>query len=155
MSLSRILKVVSLVILITFLTKSAVFSEEEGKIIKGPPISQETAVNEPESKWLWGEVVSVDANNNQLTVRYLDYEEDLEKETVITVNEKTTYENAKSLSEIKSKDNVSIDYIVTPENTNLATNISLEKAEEMQKMQEGGSIEEEAVTLAAPASSTE
>jgi hypothetical protein len=90
--------------------------------------TQETQA-EPETQWLWGEVISVDPAKNELVVKYLDYENDVEKEITITADEKTTYESANSLSDIAAKDNVSVDYIISPDGKNIAKNISLEKPE--------------------------
>ncbi|MBI4706612.1 MAG: hypothetical protein HY761_01625 [Candidatus Omnitrophica bacterium] len=87
------------------------------------------AQEEPEVQWVWGEVVSVDPQNKIFSVKYLDYETDEEKEIAVNVDEKTIYENVKAIGEIKTKDAVSIDYIVTPEGRNVARNISLEKPE--------------------------
>jgi uncharacterized membrane protein len=87
------------------------------------------APEEPEVQWVWGEVVSVDPQNKIFSVKYLDYESDQEKEFAMNVNEETAYENIKSADEIKPKDAVSIDYIVTSEGKNMAKNISLEKPE--------------------------
>lgn len=95
-----------------------------------PPAAAGT-VTEPEMQWIWGEVVSIDAPNNTITVKYLDYESDTEKDIVITADDKTTYENAKSLSDIKQKDTVSVDYLGSPAGKNLAKNISVEKPEEI------------------------
>ncbi|MDD4899107.1 MAG: hypothetical protein PHT31_03795 [Candidatus Omnitrophica bacterium] len=84
---------------------------------------------EPETEWLWGEVVSVDPMTSEIKVKTLDYKNDTEIEVLVNVDDKTTYENIKSAAEIKPKDSLSIDYIVTAEGKNLAKNISLEKAE--------------------------
>lgn len=92
-------------------------------------LSQEVQ-KESETLWLWGEVVSIDNQNNNLSVKYLDFETDQEKEMSINVDEKTTYENIKSLDELKPKDNVSIDYIPGLEGKNLAKNIVVENSEE-------------------------
>jgi hypothetical protein len=97
------------------------------------PAAEEPAAStpaEPEMQWIWGEAVSVDAASSSIKVKYLDYESDTEKEIAITVDNKTTYENAKSLEEIKAKDTVSIDYLVSPGGQNLAKNISVEKPED-------------------------
>lgn len=115
---------------IILISSNTVFSQEEEKVIEGPAI-QETP-SEPEVQWLWGEVVSVDANNNEVAVKYLDYENDTEKEIAIAVDEKTIYENIESISEIKPKDNVSVDYIVSENGKNIAKNIIVEKPESQQ-----------------------
>lgn len=93
-------------------------------------VPEKTApVSEPEVQWLWGEVVSVDANAKQITIKYLDYDTYQDKETTINVDEQTTYENLTSLGEIKPQDTISVDYIISLEGKNLARNISLEKPE--------------------------
>lgn len=86
----------------------------------------------PEVRWIWGEVVEVDAANNQLKLKYLDYESDTEKEILLTTDAKTSFENIKSVAEIKPLDNLSVDYTVTAEGNNIAKNISLEKVDSAQ-----------------------
>lgn len=86
---------------------------------------------ENDIQWAWGDVVSLDVPAKTVTIKYLDYETDQEKELVLTVDEKTTFENIKALEEIKLKDTLSIDYMVTIDNKNIAKNISLEKPDEL------------------------
>lgn len=107
------------------------FSQEAGKAEVNPAVPEEAAF-EPETQWIWGEVISIDAAKGQAIVKYLDYENDIEKEITITVNEKTAYENLVSLDQLKPKDTVSIDYTVTSDEINIAKNISMEKPEETQ-----------------------
>jgi hypothetical protein len=99
-------------------------------IIQGPPL--EDSVQAPDVPWIWAEVVAVDPQANQLVVRTVDYEKEnnAEKEMVIAVDDKTTYENIKSLSELKAGDTVTIDYIAESSMRNIARNISLEKPED-------------------------
>jgi len=85
---------------------------------------------EPDTQWLWGEVSSVDAVNNEIAVNYLDYETDNEKEIKVTLNDKTKYENVNSLGDIKLHDTVSVDYTISPEGKYIVKNISVEKLEE-------------------------
>ncbi len=100
-----------------------VFSQE-------PPASATSGLElEPDIQWLWGDAISVDTQKSELSVKYLDYDTEQEKEMTVAVDDKTTYENIKSLSEIKPKDTLSIDYVVGPEGKNIAKNISLEKPE--------------------------
>jgi hypothetical protein len=80
------------------------------------------------TQWVWGEVSSVDAQNQALNLKYLDYETDQEKEMVITTDDLTVYDNAKSLGDIQPKDNISVDYVVK-DGKNAAKTIGLEKAE--------------------------
>jgi hypothetical protein len=88
----------------------------------------DTKPAELEVQWIWGEVVSVDSQRGQLTVKYLDYESEMENTIVVLTDEKTAYENINSLSQIKPLDNVSIDYVASQAG-NIAKNISIEKAE--------------------------
>jgi hypothetical protein len=74
-------------------------------------------------------VISIDGQKGELAVKYLDYETDQEKEIVIGTDDKTAYENARSLVDIKPKDTLSIDYVVNAEGKNIAKNISLEQPE--------------------------
>ena len=97
-------------------------------ISMGLSFSQEPQ-EEPQTQWLWGEAVSVDATNKTLSVKYLDYETDQEKDIAITTDDQTSYENVNSLSEIKIKDALSIDYIVSADGKNIAKLISVEKPE--------------------------
>ena len=121
-------------IIFSFILMSAclVFSEEEAT---QKPATEE-APAEQEAQWIWGDVVSVDAAGRKVSVKYLDYETDTEKEINIEVNEKTAYENVKSIDEIKPLDTLSIDYIVSPDNRNIANNISVEKPEGAQILPE-------------------
>lgn len=112
------------------------FSEGEAPAQATSPVivtaPEAEAQSEPDIQWLWGEVVSADAPANAMTVKYLDYENDQEREMLITVEAKTTFENVKSLAEVKPKDTVSVDYIISSDAKNTAKNISVEKIEGMQ-----------------------
>jgi hypothetical protein len=87
---------------------------------------QAPAQNENDTQWTWGEVVSLDSAAKTVTLKYLDYETDQEKNIVLAIDEKTTFENIKSFDEIKVKDTLSIDYTVAPDGKNIAKNIGLE-----------------------------
>ena len=86
---------------------------------------------EGNTQWVWGEVTNLDTQANTFSLKYLDYENDQEKELVLAVDENTAYENMKSFDEIKIKDILSIDYKVALDGKNLAKNISLEKPDEL------------------------
>jgi len=88
-----------------------------------PPAALE---KEGDSQWVWGEVVSLDSQAKTITLKYLDYETDQEKELVLIVDNRTAYENVKSFDEIKVKDTLSIDYTVALDGKNIAKNIGLE-----------------------------
>jgi len=100
------------------------------------------SAGEPDILWLWGEVSAVDTDKGVITVKYLDYETDTEKEAAIYADEKTAYENASSIADIKPKDIVSVDYVSGAQGSNIARNISVEKPEEMQPAAEGAAAEE-------------
>jgi len=96
---------------------------------------KEQAANQPvldatDTLWLWGEVSVLNPENKQITVKYLDYDTDNEKEINITVDDKTTYEYVKALNEIKLQDTVSVDYVLGPQDKYIAKNISVEKPDE-------------------------
>ncbi len=126
----------SLTVLLVLIGINTAFSQEQD--IQAQPaaaaeqanvVSSVAAVTNPEFQWVWGEVASLDANKSEFVVKYLDYETDQEKEMTITVDDKTTYENAQSFSDIKPKNTLSIDYVVSPDNKNIAKNISVEEIE--------------------------
>jgi hypothetical protein len=88
------------------------------------PLVQE----EPEVLWVWGEVSAVDPFKKTLTLKYLDYESDEEKEINISTDDKTVYEAVQSIEEIKVKSVISVDYSVQ-DGLNVARNISFERGE--------------------------
>lgn len=92
------------------------------------PVDQQAAPKSGnETQWAWGEVTNLDAQAKTLTLKYLDYETDQEKDLVLAVDEKTVFENIKSLDEIKINDTLSIDYAVGSDGKNIAKNINFEK----------------------------
>jgi len=129
----------ALVALIVLIGINTVFSQEQGNQAQEPAVATEQAnvasaapavpAANPEFQWVWGEVSSVDPNKSEFVVKYLDYETDQEKEMTISVDDKTTYENAKAFADIKPKSTLSIDYVVGLDNKNIAKNISIEEVE--------------------------
>jgi len=105
----------------------------------GPP-------SDSEMQWLWAEAVTVDIEKKEILVRYQDYDTDEEKEMTIAVDDKTGFENVKSLAQIQAQDTLSIDYKVTANGKNTAKNISVEKAQD---------VGIEAAVQAAPATAAE
>ena len=91
---------------------------------------QSPSIKEGDMQWAWGEVINLDNQAKTITLKYLDYEADQEKELVLVVDEKTTFENIKDFNELKLKDTLSIDYILGADNKNIAKNISLEKPDD-------------------------
>jgi hypothetical protein len=89
--------------------------------------AEETAVSIAENyevDWIWGDVLSKTANS--VTIQYLDYEDDIEKQLTLTVDEATAYENVASLAEIAVGDTLSIDYAMQANGDGLAKLISKE-----------------------------
>lgn len=88
---------------------------------------QATSQKDSEVQWAWGEITNLDSQAKAVTLKYLDYETDQEKELVLVIDEKTTFENIEDFNELKLKDTLSIDYMIGADNKNIAKNISFEK----------------------------
>ena len=89
----RILFLILIAAFLMFLSGSLSLAQEETVPEEAPSVS------EPETLWMWGEVVSLDSANKTVLVKYFDYETDAEKEITIAVDDKTTYENISSMDE--------------------------------------------------------
>jgi len=109
----------SVFIILILVTTFIAFAEESTIV----PV----ALASSDTQWAWGEVTNLDIQERTLALNYLDYETDQEKELVLAIDDKATFENIKSLDEIKIKDTLSVDYVVGADNKNIAKNISLEK----------------------------
>jgi hypothetical protein len=123
------MKISILTIILSFLLLFSypVNSFAEDPVIQGGLVSD--IKPETEIQWLWGDVVSVDIPKGEITVKYLDYDADEEKEAVINIDEKTYFDNAKSIEDIKVQDTVSVDYKTGSDGRSIAKNISVEKPE--------------------------
>lgn len=80
-----------------------------------PAASQEKT--SPESKdveapteWVWGEVLSTDPQAGTITIKHLDYDTYEEVQKVLSVTDKTLFENAKDIKDIKPSDHITADY---------------------------------------------
>lgn len=102
------------------------FSQQEAP----QPQAVEPPAPEEEVSWLWGEVKAVDPSASSLTVMYMDYQTDEEKDMVLTIDARTQFEAINGLSGIKVGDTASIDYVVEG-GKNVARNISVETIEAM------------------------
>ncbi len=122
----KISKSLFLGIISLFIGIGLAFAQDEAK----PIAATEPGLNNSDVQWVWGEAVDIDAQNKAVVIKYLDYEVDQEKEITIGTDDKTTYENIKSLDEIKPKDVLSVDYINAQDGKSIARTISLEKPEE-------------------------
>lgn len=121
----KIVLILGVLFLSAAINPGLIFSQDT---IVGGAIPQ-YKTDESDMQWLWGEVVNVDKQSNLITVRYLDYETDSEKEMGIALTAETAYENIKSIDELKPQDTVSIDYVTGIDGRNTAKNISVEKPE--------------------------
>jgi len=113
----------------TCLSAQALAQQGQEEILRQELIQPSAPQDESEMQWVWGEVAGVDIANKAIVVKCLDYETDQEKEMTVNVDDKTVYDNVKSLNEIKPNDTLSIDYIVSADNRNIARNLSKEAAE--------------------------
>ncbi|MEI6831100.1 MAG: hypothetical protein WCK61_00115 [Candidatus Omnitrophota bacterium] len=132
MNIARSL-VITVFILFIAMGTFVVFAQETA-ILSPNDLAPASTLESPEdtegnTQWVWGEVTNLDIKANTITLKYLDYENDQEKEFALVVDGNTAYENLKSFDEIKIKDTLSIDYKVTSDGKNLAKNISLEKSD--------------------------
>ncbi|MFH1281602.1 MAG: hypothetical protein ABIH91_02665, partial [Candidatus Omnitrophota bacterium] len=127
-------KVVVFGLVMVMVALSQVVCAEEAVVEESGPeadISNQQAVLEKESdmQWAWGEVMNLDNQAGTVTLKYLDYETDQEKELVLVVDEKTTFENINDFGQLKPGDALSIDYTAGADNKNIAKNISFEKTD--------------------------
>ena len=109
---------------IVFAEEAAVTPVDSVAIVSN---QQATSQKEGDMQWAWGEVTNLDNQAKTVTLKYLDYETDQEKELVLIVDEKTTFENIKDFNDLALKDTLSIDYTIGVDNNNIAKNISFEK----------------------------
>lgn len=112
---------------------AAVVAENPAAIPSEPVVitsSQQTpSQKESDIQWAWGEVVNLDSEAKKVTLKYFDYETDQEKDLVLVVDEKTTFENIQDFNALKLKDTLSIDYVIGADDKNIAKNINFEKTE--------------------------
>jgi hypothetical protein len=130
-------------LVVSFSTLS--FAQEKATVapaVPAAPASPAAAKPVP-TEWLYGEINSVDIAAKTLTLTYLDYDTDIEKQVTVSTDAKTIFENAKSLEEIKPQDMVSIDYIAGADNKNLAVTVSVEKPESVDDLNTEGAAPEE------------
>lgn len=78
---------------------------------------------------IYGEVQSVNAQLNSMTIQYYDYDSDEEKTVDLLVGKDTKLENANSINDVKQGDWVDVTYALSGEK-NIAKTIAVEKEEE-------------------------
>jgi len=83
---------------------------------------------QPKELSVYGEVQSVNAAANSISVQYYDYDSDQEKTAEIAVNKDTKIENVTGIEKINKGDWVDVVYSVK-DSKNVATSIVVEKEE--------------------------
>ncbi|MFH1507883.1 MAG: hypothetical protein ABIG46_05620 [Candidatus Omnitrophota bacterium] len=86
---------------------------------------------EAEMQWVWGEIVLLYPREKNMLIRYIDYETDTEKEVIINVDERTSYEGINSFFQLKEQDTVSVDYVIDNSDRALAQMVSVERMSEL------------------------
>jgi hypothetical protein len=107
----------------------AEMSAQEATAVASAQESDSASIAGPDAKvpeWVWGEVTSVDKDNAQFEIKHLDYETYEEVTKVIKANEKTLFENAGAVGDLKIGDKVTIDYM-TKDGAAVAELVVLEK----------------------------
>ena len=135
MNLKKVIILSGFTIVMMTTTGRIVFAEETAIAPANPVLitsdqqatPSTTLQKDSEMQWAWGEITNLDNQAKTVTLKYLDYETDQEKDLVLVVDEKTAFENIKDFNELKLKDTLSIDYIIGVDNKNIAKNISFEK----------------------------
>jgi hypothetical protein len=118
--------------MVLFIGIGLVLAQDDGG---AEAVNQE--LKDSDMQWVWGEVANIDIINNVIILKYLDYEDNQDKEISIGVDSGTVYENIKSLDEIKPQDFLSIDYVIAQDGKNVAKNIGLDKLKESQAVGQG------------------
>ena len=75
----------------------------------------------------YGEVVSVDVNAGTLAITEYDYEKDEDVNNTYTIDKAATYENVKSLAEVKAGDWVALTLKPGEGSANIATSVYVER----------------------------
>jgi len=130
MNLKKVVVLFGFAIVILSATGRIVFAEDAAVAPIDQAVitsDQQPTQKETDMQWAWGEVTNLDNQANTFTLKYLDYEADQEKDLVLVVDEKTTFENIKDFNELKLNDTLSVDYMVGENNKNIAKNISFER----------------------------
>ena len=122
------LKIAGVLIVLTLAGAGLALGEDQIAEPQAPLTVAPQENNDANTQWVWGEVAGVDVAGKTITLKYLDYETDQEKEIVLTADDSTTFDNVKSLGEIQVKDNLSVDY-ASKDGKNTAKSVSLEKTE--------------------------
>ena len=122
------IKVCTLIMLGVASFTSLAFCQQEPLAVE--EALQESVPSGEEISWVWGEIKAIDTQSASLTVIYMDYQTDEEKELMLITDAQTKYEGAKDMGGIKAGDTASIDFVIK-DDKNIARNISIENIEAM------------------------
>ena len=103
----------------------SVLRAEEVIVSETTPVVPET---EAQPMYVFGEVVSVNSDLNEITIQYYDYELNELKEMILAADNNTIFENFQAISEISSGDTVNVEYNAA-EGRNAIQKISVERIE--------------------------
>lgn len=126
---TRMSVILGIIGLFIFVNTGLVLGENDSTAeVNLPSVLSSQESKDLDVQWVWGEVKNLDAQGKTVTLKYLDYETNEEKEIALTIDSATTYENVKALKDVQLNDALSVDY-VTSSGRNIAKNVSLEKPE--------------------------
>lgn len=91
------------------------------------PAAATAATPATEAQEAYGEVVSVDVATASITVTEYDYEKDEDVNNTYVIDKSATYENVKSLGEVKVGDWVALTIKPQSEGKNIATSVYVER----------------------------
>lgn len=100
------------------------FAQEKPEIIVEdiPSISP----GEEDISWVWGEIKAIDPALYTITIVYMDYQTDEEKDLALSISSDTKFEGVKDFSALAIGDTAGIDYVAA-EGKNIIKSISVEK----------------------------
>ena len=106
---------------------SLVLAQEKPEIpAQDTPVA--VSLDEENVSWVWGEVKAIDQSLSTVTVVYMDYQSDEEKDLLLSINSETKFEGVTDINSLKTGDTAGIDYEIRT-GKNIAKNISVEKLE--------------------------
>jgi len=109
--------------------KTAAITPSQEGASTAPAAALKEAPVQPKELAIYGEIQSVNATSNSISIQYYDYESDEEKTVDVIINPETKMENANSLNDIKAGDWADVTYALSG-GKNIAKSVAVEKEEE-------------------------
>jgi len=116
-------KVIMLAMILGFAVLGIAYAQEAAAPVAAP-IAPATA---PDAQEAYGEVASINASAASITITEYDYEKDEDVNKTYTVDKTATFENVKSLGEIKVGDWVALTLKPQKDGANIATSVYVER----------------------------